>query len=430
MGMSQEQGAAASSRAPEPRANAVLALLLLAYIFNFLDRQILGILLEPIKEDLQFTDSELGVLTGPAFALVYSLVGIPLAILADRTSRSGVITAALVAWSGFTALCGVAANFWQLFFCRLGVGFGEAGGVAPSYALIADHFPAERRGRSLAVFSLGVPIGLGAGAILGSWIASTFDWRTAFLAMGVAGIILAPIFKYVVRDRPRAPGVSAPSYRDLGAAFPAIARKPSFWLMAFGASLSSLCGYGLATWVASILIRSFDMSLVGAGQFLGSLLLIGGTVGVFMGGWLADRLGTRDRRWYAWLPAIAWLITAPLYAAGLMADDLTIVWLLLLVPNALNILWLGPVTTAVQHLVPQPMRATASGAFLFINNLIGLGVGPLLIGSISDQLRDSYGADSLRVAALVVLVFYLVAALLMYLASRTLNGDWVEDTHG
>jgi predicted MFS family arabinose efflux permease len=327
--------------------NVVLALLLLAYIFNFLDRQILGILLEPIKADLQFTDSQLGVLTGPAFALVYSLVGVPLAVLADRTSRSGVITASLVAWSGFTALCGMATSFWQLFAFRLGVGLGEAGGVAPSYALIADHFPPHRRARAMAVFSLGVPIGLGAGAILGSWIASAFDWRVAFIAMGVAGIILAPIFKFVVRDQPRAAGYSAPSLRDLGATFPAIARKPSFWLMGFAASLSSLCGYGLATWVASILIRSFGMSLVGAGQFLGSLLLVGGTLGVFMGGWLADRLGTRDRRWYAWLPAIAWAITAPLYAAGLMTENLTVVWLLLLVPNALNILWLGPVTTAV-----------------------------------------------------------------------------------
>ena len=421
--MSDQQTAA------RPRANLVLALLLLAYIFNFLDRQILGILLEPIKAELNFTDSELGILTGPAFALVYSLVGVPLAVLADRTSRSAVITAALAAWSGFTALCGVAANFWQLFLFRLGVGLGEAGGVAPSYALIADYFPAERRGRAMGIFSLGVPIGLGAGAILGSWIAATFNWRTAFIAMGVAGIILAPVFKLVVRDMPRGAGTSAPSLRDLGATFPAIARKPSFWLMAFGASLSSLCGYGLATWVASILIRSFGMSLVGAGQFLGSLLLVGGTIGVFMGGWLADRLGTRNRRWYAWLPAIAWLITAPLYAAGLMTENLTLAWLLLLVPNALNILWLGPVTTAVQHLAPQAMRSTASGAFLLINNLIGLGVGPLLIGTLSDSLRAAYGADSLRMAALGVLVFYLVAALLMYLASRSLEADWVEEGH-
>ncbi len=406
----------------------VLALLLCAYIFNFLDRQILGILLEPIKADLKFSDSELGVLTGPAFALVYSLFGIPLALLADRTSRSGVITGALALWSGFTALCGTATGFWQLFLFRLGVGLGEAGGVAPSYALIAESFPPQRRGRALAIFSLGVPIGLGLGAILGSWIAQRFDWRTAFLAMGVAGLILAPVFKLVVRDPPRAAGVAAPSLRDLGATFPAIARKRSFWLMALGASLSSLVGYGLATWVASILIRSFGMSLVGAGQFLGSLLLIGGTAGVFLGGFLADRLGARDRRWYALLPAIAWLITAPLYAAGLMSENLVLVWVLLLVPNALNILWLGPITTAVQHLVEPARRATASGAFLLINNLIGLGVGPLLIGAISDQLKAAYGPDSLRMAALVVLAFYLVAALLLYLASRSIEGDWVAES--
>ncbi len=407
--------------------NVVLTLLLLAYIFNFLDRQILGILLEPIKADLNFTDSELGVLTGPAFALVYSLFGIPLALLADRTSRSGVITAALAAWSAFTALCGTAVSFWQLFLFRLGVGLGEAGGVAPSYALIADSFPPARRARALAIFSLGVPIGLGLGAILGSWIASTFNWRTAFLTMGVAGLALAPIFKFVVRDPPRAAGVAAPTLTTLIATFPAIARKRSFWLMAFAASLSSLCGYGLATWVASILIRSFGMSLMGAGQFLGSLLLVGGTIGVFMGGLLADRLGNRNRRWYAWLPAIAWLITGPLYAAGLMSENLVLVWALLLIPNALNILWLGPVTAAVQHLVEPQKRATASGGFLLINNLIGLGVGPLLIGTISDQLRASHGADSLRIAALAVLVFYLVAAGLMYLASRSLERDWVEE---
>lgn len=405
----------------------VLAMLLLAYIFNFLDRQILGILLEPIKADLGFSDSELGLLTGPAFALVYSLVGLPLAILADRTSRSNVIAGALAVWSGFTALCGAATGFWQLFIARLGVGIGEAGGVAPSYALIADYFPPERRARAMAIFSLGVPLGLGIGSIAGAYIAELIDWRAAFIVMGVLGLILAPIFKFTVKDRARTPGTAAPSLSDLGAVFPVIARKRSFWLMAFGASLSSLCGYGLATWVASILIRSYDMTLVGAGQFLGSLLLIGGTIGVFMGGYLADRLGTKDRRWYCWLPATAWLITMPLYAAGLLVENLVLVWLLLLVPNALNILWLGPVTTAIQHLVTPAQRSTASGAFLLINNLIGLGVGPLLIGTLSDALREQYGADSLRYAALVVLLFYGVASLLMYLASRRIQDDWVDE---
>ena len=406
--------------------NLVLAMLLIAYIFNFLDRQILGILAQPIKDDLGLTDAQFGAIGGLAFALLYSVLGVPLAMLADRTSRSGVITGALAVWSGFTALCGTAASFSQMFLYRLGVGVGEAGGVAPSYALIADYFPPERRARALAIFSLGVPVGLGAGTIFGAYIASAVDWRAAFIVMGIAGLVLAPIFKFIVKDPPRATG--APStMRELLAVFPQIARKPTFWLLAFGASMSSLCGYGLAIWIPSVLMRSFDMTLIQAGQFMGSLLLIGGTAGVFLGGWLADRLGTKDRRWYAWLPAIAWLVTAPLYALGLLSENLVLIWALLLVPNALNILWLGPVTTAIQHIVAQPLRATASGAFLFINNLIGLGVGPLLIGAISDGLRDRYGVDSLRYAALSVLVVYFVAASLMWLGSRKIRDDWVEE---
>jgi MFS family permease len=418
--MSNEQQAALPAR-----ANAVLALLLLAYILNFLDRQILGILGPAIKADLQLTDTEFGAIGGLAFALLYSVLGVPLAYLADRTSRSGVIAGALAVRSGFTALCGIATGYWQLFLFRLGVGVGEAGGVAPSYALIADYFPPERRARALGIFSLGVPIGLGSGSFIGAYLATWFGWRSAFLIMGVAGILLAPIVKYFVRDLPR-PAPAATS-APLMQVFPIVARKPTFWLMAFAASMSSLCGYGLAVWTPSVLIRSFGMELIPAGNFLASLLLIGGCAGVFAGGWLADRLGSSDRSWFARLPAIAWLITAPTFALGLMAPNLWIAWPLLLIPNALNILWLGPVTTAVQHLVPQPMRATASASFLLINNLIGLGVGPLLIGGISDSLKATYGTESLRYAAVGCTAFYLVAALLMFFAVRRLKNDWVED---
>ena len=197
--------------------------------------------------------------------------------------------------------------------------------------------------------------------------------------------------------------------------------------MAFAASMSSLCGYGLALWTPSVLVRSYHLELIATGNFLASLLIIGGCTGVFMGGWLADRLGAMDKSWYAKLPAIAWLITAPTFAVGLMAPNLWVAWPLLLIPNALNILWLGPVVTAVQHLVPQRMRATASASFLLINNLIGLGVGPLLIGSISDGLKSSYGAESLRYAAVGCTAFYLLAAALMIFAAKRLRADWVDD---
>jgi MFS family permease len=407
--------------------NLMLAFLLLAYIFNFLDRQILGILAKPIKADLGLSDSEFGVVAGFAFALLYSVLAVPLAMLADRTRRSWVIAGAVATWSGFTALCGTATGFGQLFFYRLGVGIGEAGGVAPSYALISDYFPPKRRARALAIFSLGVPLGLASGTLIGAYLASWIDWRAAFLTMGVAGIILAPIMLLVVRDAPRAKPVPTTQTIPLSRVFAIIARKPTFWLMALASSFSSLAGYGLALWTPSVLDRSFGFDLITTGQFLASIFLIGGTTGVLAGGWLADRLGQADRRWYARLPMIAWLITAPMFVAGLLSPSPALAWFLLLIPNALNILWLGPVTTAVQHLVPAPMRATASASFLLINNLIGLGVGPMLIGFLSDQFKARLGTEALRYAAVSVVGFYVVAALLMMFAVRRLSADWVED---
>lgn len=405
-------------------ASLVLAVLLLAYIFNFLDRQILGILAGSIIKDLKLSDAQFGAIGGLAFAILYSALGIPLAMLADRTSRSRVVAGSLAVWSAFTTLCGTAAGFMQLFLFRLGVGVGEAGGVAPSYALIADYFPPERRARALAIFSLGIPLGLAGGTLIGAYLAHWISWRAAFMAMGVAGLILAPVMLLVVRDVPRGSAREAPRLRET---FGIIAGKPTFWLMALASSFSSLAGYGLALWTPSVLERSFGLDLLGRGQFLASLFLIAGTIGVFAGGWLADRLGQSDRSWYARLPAIAWLVTAPLFVAGLLAPNLWLAWLLLLVPNGLNILWLGPVTTAVQHLVERPLRSTASASFLLINNLIGLGVGPTLIGGLSTLFKARFGTEALRYAAVSAVGFYVAAAILMAFAIRRLRADWVDD---
>jgi predicted MFS family arabinose efflux permease len=415
------------SKAAAPRRSAavVLALLLIAYIFNFLDRQILAILAGPIIKDLELTDTQFGLLSGPPFAIFYSLLGLPFAYLADRTSRSKVIGGAVALWSAFTALCGAAGSFLHLFLFRMGVGVGEAGGVAPSYALIADYFPPQRRARALAIFSLGIPLGSTGGTLIGAYLASWIDWRAAFIAMGIAGVVLAPIMLIFVQDPRRAP-VDPQRVPPLQV-FGLLARKPSFWLLAFSASFSSLAGYGLLLWTPSVFERSFGLGLIERAQFLGSLLLIGGCAGVFAGGLLADRLGQRDRGWYAKLPAIAWLITAPTFALGLMAPSLWLAWPLLLIPNALNILWLGPVTAAVQHLVERPMRATASASFLLINNLIGLGIGPLLIGHVSDVLKKSYGLEALRYAAVGTTAFYLLAAALMLICIKHLRSAWVPD---
>ena len=403
----------------------VLAMLLVVYTFNFLDRQILGILAKPIQEDLDLSDAEFGAIAGIAFAVLYSVMGVPLAILADRIGKTRVIAGSLVVWSGFTALCGVATSFWQLFLYRLGVGVGEAGGVAPSYALIADYFPLERRARALAIYSTGIPVGLALGVLTGAYIAAMVNWQAAFVTVGLAGIALAPVFLWIVRDKP---GAIAPvETRDsVFAVFPILAGKPAFWLMAFGAGCSSLAGYGLALWTPKIVMQHFDWGLIPAGQFMASLLLLGGATGIFMGGVVADRMGKLDRGWYVKIPAIAWLITAPMFVAGLLSDQPVLTWFLLLIPNALNTLWIGPVIAAVQHLVPANMRTSASGSFLMINNLIGLGLGPWLMGAISVALKGDYGEDSLRYAAMIAVGFYLVAASLALLAVRPLRRGWVE----
>lgn len=420
--------APASNPATRPGTRGVvLAMLLLVYTFNFLDRQILAILAKPIMTDLQLTKTQFGAIGGLAFAVLYSVLGVPLAYLADRTSRSGVIAASLAVWSAFTGLCGIATGYWSLFLFRLGVGVGEAGGVAPSYALIADYFPPERRARALAIYSLGIPIGLALGMLLGAYIAALVDWRAAFITMGVIGILIAPVFRWVVRDVPR-PAAARGDAAPIGAVFGILAGKPAFWLLAFGASCSSLCGYGLALWTPTVLMSNFGFDLVTTGQFMASVLLIGGIAGVFAGGWFADRLGKGDRAWYAWLPAIAWLLTAPLFAIGFLTSNPWIAWPVLLLPNGLNILWLGPVTTAVQHMVPQHMRATASGSFLMINNLIGMGAGPLLMGFLGEELKASYGADALRYGAVFCLGFYVLAGVLALFAAKHVRRGWVEQT--
>lgn len=403
----------------------VLGMLLLVYTFNFLDRQILGILAVPIKTELGLSDTQLGLLGGLAFAVLYSTLAIPLAMLADKTSRTWVITVSLAVWSGFTALCGMAQNFTQLFLYRVGVGVGEAGGVAPSYAVISDYFPQGERARALAIYSLGIPLGGAAGVLLGGYIAQTVEWRTAFIAVGLAGLVLAPIFRIVVKEPSRVKPKDS-SETSVARVFSILAAKPAFWLMAFGAASSSLCGYGVAFWLPSLLQRSFGLDLIGAGQFLGGVLLIGGVAGVLAGGWLGDKLGGGDKAMYARIPAISYWLGAPLFIAGVMSSSVTTAFLLFVIPQALVYVWLGPVLTAVQHLVPAHLRATASATFLLINNLIGLGLGSWLVGSLSDSLTPAYGNEALRYAIAAALCLYFLAGFLMWLGGKALRSAWVD----
>jgi MFS family permease len=410
-------------RANSPRV--VLAVLILAYTFNFLDRQILGILAGPIKAELGLTDSQLGLMGGLAFALFYTGLGVPIAALADRWSRTWIMTGALTLWSGFTALCGFATGFWQLFLCRMGVGVGEAGGVAPAYSLISDYFPKEQRARALAAYSFGIPIGSALGILFGGLIAHAIDWRAAFIVVGVAGVALAPLFRFVVREPPREAAPAAAAAPPTSGGLRVLLAKPSFWLISLGAAASSVCGYGVAFWLPSFFERSLGMGLVDRSLFLGSMTLVGGVIGVWAGGVLGDRLGRARPAAYLLVPAVAFLLALPCFVLAVQAKSLWLAFVLFLIPTGLNLVWLGPVITAVQHLVAPAQRSTASACFLFVNNLIGLGLGTWYFGAVSDALTPRYGSEALRYAIYSGLGFYLVSAALFALAARGLKRDWV-----
>jgi sugar phosphate permease len=433
----------------------VLVMLFIVYAFNFLDRQIISILAIPIQDELGLSDRQLGLLGGIAFAALYSTLGVPIAWLADRKSRTSIITVSLVVWSGFTAVCGMAQNFWQLFLARVGVGVGEAGGVAPSYSLIADYFPPEKRARALALYSLGIPIGSAFGVIAGAQIAGgnlgeSLDWRAAFIIVGLAGIAIAPIFKLTLREPKRGgldvkpqtqaaklqpePGEAASAAAPAEAAdekkpgffgvFAVLAKKPSFWFLVFGASCSSMMGYGVFFWVPSFFARSFELDIITTGWLFGGVLFVGGSLGIILGGVLGDLMGKGSKKMYAIVPAIAFFCTFPMYIAGTMASTPLIAALLFVIPTGLGLAWLGPTLSAFQHLAPANMRAMASAVFLLINNLLGIGVGVYVLGELSTLLTPAFGADALRYSIMIGASLYLVAGLLFLLASRTLANDW------
>ncbi len=413
----------------------VLTMLVIAYTFNFLDRQILGILKEPIKHELGLTDTQLGLMGGVAFAALYTTLGVPVAWLADRVSRTWIMTAALTIWSGFTLACGLATSFWALFLARMGVGIGEAGGVAPAYSLISDYFPREQRARALAAYSFGIPIGSALGLLFGGLIAAYVDWRWAFISVGAAGILLAPIFKAVVQDPVRGgldvaagASVNAAPAPKFSAVLATVLPKPSFWLLAFGAASSSICGYGVAFWLPSFFIRSLGLTLAQTSVYYSAITLIGGVAGIWLGGSLADRFGVKNRAAYAIAPAVCFLIAVPCFLLAMNTTSLAWAFVIFLIPTGLNLAWLGPLLAAVQHMAPANMRTTTSALFLLINNLLGIAVGLWLFGYLSDLLAPQYGAESMRYAIYYGMGFYVLSAVLLIVASTRLTRDWVDAT--
>lgn len=401
------------------RRNRILLLLLLAYIFNFIDRTIIGVLAVPIRAEFGLSDTALGTL-GVAFGVVYAIAAVPIGWLADRRGRVAIISGAVAVWSLFTVLCGLVQNYTQLIAARMGVAVGEAGGIAPSYALISDHFPRTQRARALAIFSFGVPIGSGLGIFFGGWLSATLSWRSAFVLVGLAGLPVALLIRLLLRDV--APRATAP-VRNAPEAARILATTPSLWLLSLGAAAGSIPGYGFMFWLPSFFSRSFGLPVDQVGWFYGSIVLIGGLAGIWLGGWIGDRTGPERPGTYALIPAACFLAAVPLFALGLFAGSLPMVWLLFALAQMLSLAWLGPVVSAVQQIVAPHLRATASAAFLFVNNLVGIAGGYYVIGRMSDAMRASQGDESLRYSILYALGFYLLSAVIYLLAARRLAAD-------
>lgn len=416
--MASEIGSEPAPKMIRPRL--LLLLLIIGYALNFIDRQMIGILAEPIKTDLRLTDTQLGWMGGTAFALFYTFLGIPIARLADRSDRSLILTVGLALWSLATAACGAAQSFGQLFAGRMAVGIGEAAGVAPAYSLVSDLFPPERRARVIAFFSLGIPVGSAIGIVFGGLVAAHVNWRVAFIASGAIGLVFAPVYKWGVRDPGRGPRSAQPS---IGEVLRLVSRKPSFWLISFASGTGSLVAYGLAFWIPSFFARSFGIGLVERAWIFGAIQLFAGVAGIWLGGVVADRLRVRRPAAYAILPAITYALCLPFYLLAFESHSLVVASVLLLVPTALSLAWLGPAIGAITMVVPAHMRATASALFLLINNLIGLGLGTWFIGRLSDALTARFGDESLRYSAMATVCLYALAALLMAFASIWLARD-------
>ncbi|WP_106407561.1 spinster family MFS transporter [Aquidulcibacter paucihalophilus] len=372
-----------------------LWMLLIIYTLNFVDRQIVAILAEPIKKDLGLTDSQLGLLGGLAFAFFYTFLGIPIARYAERGNRVRIISVAVVVWSGFTALSGAAHNFTQLLLARIGVGVGEAGCTPPAHSLISDYVGPEKRASALAFYSLGVPIGSALGFIVGALIAQQFGWRAAFFAVGLPGVILG-IIAWVTLKEPRNLGLvaqpkagSAPSFGD---ALKELRKRKSYWYAVFAATTISFLGYGHAYFLPSFLTRVHEMGLAERGAAMAVMTLVSGVVGTLIGGMLADRAAKKDTRAYMTVPLIAFVIGIPFFWMAMFAETAMMAIIFLAIPTLLNSLWYGPVYAAVQSLVQPRTRATAVAIMLFVVNMIGLGAGPTAIGFFSDVFANQHFA--------------------------------------
>ena len=439
-GSNDAPGAADTGLPFGPRA--AMMFLTGALALNFVDRQIVNILAEPISRELKLADWQIGLMSGLAFALLYGLAGIPFARWADRGHRPRIMALAVLLWSGFTIACGLARNFPQLLLGRVGVGIGEAGLTPAANSLIVDYVRPERRASSLALYYLGVPIGTLAGMALGGLVADAYGWRAAFFLAGVPGLLLAPCLLFVLSE-PRTGKEQGPDLAPIGTVATVVTlwRIRTYRLVVMATALQAAVGYGFGPFLASFFVRNHGAEIgdlassagLGVAGFLGLTLGLstglGGAIGVWLGGFLADRHGRNDARAYVTVPALAAAASLPCYALIFTVDSGIFALAGLALPNILGAMWMGPVHSTHQSVSPPEMRGAATALFLLILNLIGVGLGPLLVGSASDVIAWQAGEDkgaSLRFALVGASLLAPVAAYIFWQARRSIADDMVS----
>lgn len=442
----------AGATMPAPKLSAgytryALGLLMLIYVLNMLDRQVLTILAESIKRDLDLADWQIGAMSGLAFAVLYCFLGIPIARLAERANRPLIIASAVAIWSGFTVLCGLSQNFLQLVLSRIGVGVGEAGCSPPAISLISDYVPPEKRSSAIALYLAGGPLGVLLGMAIGGVVADHYGWRMAFFIVGAPGLLVGAIAALTLiepRRRAKISEASAPVAATHHAFLPTLRilwSKRTYRLVVIAVTVKAFIQYGTSTFLASFFFRNHAVELASAAQsfglktagFLGIVLGVTtgvtGVVGSILGGYLADRFAKRDIRNQARMPAIAILVSTPIYLSALFMDSLVGAMAMLIVPGILNALYYGPAYSIVQGLVEPNMRATATAIMLFILNLLALGLGPLAIGILSDVLSGPMGmgdAAGIQWSLAVFILLGFPSSLLFYAAGTTLREETVS----
>lgn len=413
--------------APTPgQANYALAALFVLYIFNFVDRQLLNLFVDDIKAEFGVSDAQMGLLIGVTFVIFYTVAGVPLARWADRGSRTLLITLGLAVWSAMTSFTGLARNYWHLLLARVGVGVGEASFTPSSHSLITDYFPVERRATALALFAAGASAGNFLGNAVGAWIGQNMGWRTAFLIIGGLGLPVALLFRATVPEPPRSlsSGQLAESRRDsVFKVWRYLTSSRALVYLVISASLHGFSSFGSSAWTVALLRRVHELSLTEAGLVMAFGSGIGATVGQITAGRVADLLGKRDVRWYMYLPAITSIASLPLLLTFLWSWDFWSALLLYMPAAFVSSAWTGPTYAMTQSLAKPHMRAMASALIVLMLNIVGLGLGPWIVGMLNDALAPSLGATAVRYSLMFAIVPHSLAAIFNLLAARHLVAD-------